>query len=95
VLKLVNTFQQVDDPVGVTAFIVIPGQNLHQIFADDFGRKGVKNCRVGAADDIGTDQWVFAIAQIWVQMKMRSHTKRIVDDAWIDLGLKFGSELYE
>ena len=52
--------------MGVTHLIVVPGTDLDEL-AHRHRETRVKDARCGVTDDIGRDEWLFAVVKVWLE----------------------------
>ena len=69
---------QVDEAVGVTPFVVIPADDLHQV-SSDFCEPGVEDARRGVGHDVGRNDGILGVGEEALELTVGGSGERGVD----------------
>lgn len=57
-----NVLDEVDYPAGITEFVIVPGDEFDECWAELDAGGGIKDGRVSVSNEIGGDDLLFGVA---------------------------------
>jgi len=78
-LDVEQALAEVDDAVGVTPLVVVPGADLDPVAVEDLGEAGIEDRRVRIVDDVDRDDRVDGVLEDVAQIGHRRVLHRLVD----------------